>query len=109
MDERDITLFINCRNDILAEKIIEIIEHLLAMSNFKYKRFEFFNIMKIQLEDSYEFFVRTVNLEKDDKKFVNAKYEISDIEIIDFIKNNEEKDTRIILEFMFGIFLRGVY
>lgn len=109
MDEKDVTLFVNCRNEIIAEKIMEIMENLLEKMNFKYKRFKFFNVIKVQLEDSYEFFVRIVNLEKDDKKFINAKYEISDIEIIEFIKNNKENDNRKFLEFMFGNFLRGVY
>lgn len=110
MDEEDVTLYINCRNEVITEKILDIIEKILKNMNFKYKRFEFFYILKIQLDDSYEFFVRFINQEKDDKRFINAKYEISDQDILDYLYiNNYKSDDKEFFKYIFGNFIRGEF
>ena len=74
MDEEDVTLYVNCRNQYSLDAMYAFIECLLIVLKKKYKADERFKIIEIQLEEDYIFYARFIDLERYNPKFVNEKY-----------------------------------
>ena len=106
MDEKDVTLYLNCRNKYSVLAIWELILNILNILNVKHKKDEKFKIIEIQLEDDYIFFARFIDLENCNPNFLDEKYMISDQEILDFIKIAKKDED--VFKFIFGDFFKGL-
>lgn len=110
MDEADVTLYIKCRDEYSVQAVLEVIENLLNVLKIKYRHFEFSNVLEIKIESSYIFFVRFINQEKFEDKFIEEKYEISDQNILDYLSTNNSKiEDKDFFRYVFGNFIRGEF
>lgn len=105
MDEKDVTLYINCKNDFVLTKVFEIILSILVNLNI-FCRIDYkFKILEIQVQDDYVFFIRFIDMENYNSDFTDEKFKISDDEILKI--NETEKCYQIKFNYIFGDFLKG--
>ena len=105
MDEKDVTLYINCKNEFFLTKVFGIILSILVNLSIFVKTDYRFKILEIQVQDDYVFFVKFIDLENYNPDFTDERFKISDDEILKI--NETEKCYYKKFNIIFGDFLKG--
>lgn len=106
MNEEDECIYIKCRDEYSSDVMFAFLIHLLEKLNLKFKKFEYYRIAEITVDDSYLMYFSILDMEKSDKNFRTMKFSIEENEILELIRQNKSEEE--MYRYIFGDLLKGI-